>query len=150
MLSHLVMAFAFAADVERCSTADDVCLLQLKQAATSTTAALSYLEGDELDPSSTVIAKRGASSTVLNQKGTAIAAEQGAQKDRIIWITPAPTSSPTPPPTPAPPTPLPTSSGSKMVMECPLARLKTTGYPPDRKIADFAEIISTFLATSVP
>ena len=58
MLSHLVMAFAFAADVERCSTADDVCLLQLKQAATSTTAALSYLEGDELDPSSTVIVMR--------------------------------------------------------------------------------------------
>jgi hypothetical protein len=33
---------------------------------------------------------------------------------------------------------------------CPLKRLKTTGYPPDRKIEDFGEIFSTFLATLVP
>ena len=33
---------------------------------------------------------------------------------------------------------------------CPLARLKRTGYPPDQKIGDFAEIISTFLATPLP
>ena len=36
------------------------------------------------------------------------------------------------------------------VFLCPLARLKRTGYPPDRKIGDFAEIISTFLATPSP
>ena len=36
------------------------------------------------------------------------------------------------------------------VFLCPLARLKTTGYPPDRKIKDFTEIISAFLATPLP
>ena len=35
-------------------------------------------------------------------------------------------------------------------VRCPLARLKRTGHPPDRKIRDFAEIISTFLATPLP
>ena len=31
-----------------------------------------------------------------------------------------------------------------VVLKCPLARLKRTPYPPDRKIRDFAEIISAF------
>ena len=33
---------------------------------------------------------------------------------------------------------------------CPRARRKRTPYPPDRKIRDFAEIISPFLVTPVP
>ena len=33
---------------------------------------------------------------------------------------------------------------------CPLPRLKRTGHPQDRKIRDFAEIISAFLATPSP
>ena len=35
-------------------------------------------------------------------------------------------------------------------VSCPRPRLKRTGHPPDRKIGDFAEIISTFLATPLP
>ena len=36
------------------------------------------------------------------------------------------------------------------IQACPLPRLKRTGHPPDRKIRDFAEIISAFLATPLP
>ena len=38
----------------------------------------------------------------------------------------------------------------RTVTSCPLPRLKRTGHPPDRKIRDFAEIISAFLATPSP
>ena len=37
-----------------------------------------------------------------------------------------------------------------MYTPCPRPRLKRTGHPQDRKIRDFAEIISAFLATPSP
>ena len=42
------------------------------------------------------------------------------------------------------------TGGAAFVVQWPRPRLKRTGHPQDRKIRDFAEIISAFLATPSP
>merc|ERR1711924_176505 len=70
---------ALAADIERCINSDEVCLLQLKQGAASSSTRWTSLEGDDLEPASAALALQnatGSSATLISLKDAAIFAEQ--------------------------------------------------------------------------